>query len=124
MSSTDAIDILLDADGDLDLSTGDVQFTRGAGAVQQGARLRIALIKGEYELDLDEGTDWLNLILVKNPNLPAINVHLRERLLGTPFVSEVQRMAIQFDAKTREATISALASTDFGDSVITVGVTI
>lgn len=121
----DAIGLLLTADNDLDLSTGGLRFSRGAVAAEQNARLRLGLIKGEWYLDLADGTDWLGMILVKNPNLPAVNVHLRERLLGGAYVTEVTRQAIEFDPLTRQARIVVRAQTNFGDTgVITAGVNI
>jgi hypothetical protein len=88
--------------GDLDLSTGDLQFVTGADAVAQHLLVRLRFYLGEWFLDTRVGIPYYSQILVKNPNLAAIRTTYRQAILSTPGVETLERMDLEFDAATRE----------------------
>ena len=88
--------------GDLDLSTGDLQFVTGADAVAQHLLIRLRFYRAEWFLDTRVGIPYYSQILVKNPNLAAIRTTYRQAILSTPGVETLERMDLEFDAATRE----------------------
>lgn len=89
------------ATGDLDLSTGNLRFVRGADAVAQHLKIRLRFVKGEWFLDQRVGIPYRSQIWVKNPNLAAIRTTYRRAILTTPGVDTLERIDLTFDAPTR-----------------------
>lgn len=110
----DPVDFLLDADGDLDVSAGDVQLVSGIAGVSQSVRSHIQLVLGEWFLDESKGVDYYGQVLVRNPNLLVIGQLFREAILEAPFIGEITRLGIAFNKTTRSADVSWSAKTDFG----------
>ena len=105
----------LTSEGDLDFSSGSLEWTEGALAIAQSLRTRLSLFQGEYDLDLDEGLPYFQALLVKNPNPEIVRQAFRERIVATPGVLEVGRLALSLDAPSRTASVSFTVSTDVGE---------
>ena len=61
------MDILLDANGDLDISKrGDISL---GDSVAQKIRIRLLWFEGEWRWDTDEGLPYFDGLLVKNPDV-------------------------------------------------------
>lgn len=84
-----ARDFLQDATGDLAAVAGDFATVAGQAAVLQGIRVRVQTFLGEIFLNQDLGVDWLNQILVKNPDAIVVRELLREAIADTPDVTDV-----------------------------------
>lgn len=122
-SYTPGRDFLLDDEGDIDLSTGDIQFTTGLAAVAQDIYIAIKLFKGEWFLNRELGI----------PYLPNDIVSETDALLGQKFsevkaraafraaietvegVESITRLAVSFDPPMRtmfvEFTVKTVAGT-------------
>lgn len=107
-------DILLDADGDLDLSTGDLQLTTGKAAIAQSLDIGYGLVQGEWYLDLDTGLDLFGTVLVNNPNDPAIQDELTRVAMETDGVLSVNGISMSLDRATRVLTAEITVSTSEG----------
>jgi hypothetical protein len=112
------IDFLQDANGDLDLTTGDLQFATGIAGVGAAQLQNLQMALGEYFLDLSAGLDYFGSILVKNPNLMLIRRLVAEQLADVPFVTQVDRVALSLASDTRTLTATCSSSCDFGTVAI------
>ena len=120
--STDPIDLLLDASGDLVITT-DLQFSTGITAVVQAARIALQSVKGEWFLNDDNGV----------PYWERDNVPTAEALFGQPFDrlkalaafrealdkvpnTTIKTLTVAFDNKSRGLSVSFALTTVFGDT--------
>ncbi len=98
-------DLLLDSDGDLDITGGRLSFTSGASGVAQAIKIRLQSFKGEWFADLESGLPYFESILVKNPNLAAVREYVRQAIISTPFVQSISSLELDFDRAARALTI-------------------
>lgn len=103
------MDLALGDDGDLDLSSGGLALIDGDDALVQHLALRFKLVKGECFLDPDVGVPYFQSVLVKNPDLVAIQSIFRRVILTTPGITEITAFAFAFDASTRRAQLTFTA---------------
>lgn len=111
-------DIALDANGDLDTSTGDLRLLGDQDAVVQDIDTRLGFFRGEWFLDLDEGVPYYEEILVKNPRLNVVRAILTEAMLGSPLVTEVNDLTLDYDAASRTLDVTATLVLNFSLSPI------
>lgn len=109
-------DLALDTFGELDLSTDDLVFVTGADAVAQHLKIRLRLIQGEWFLDTRVGIPYYSQIWVKNPNIGAIQTVFRQAIVTTPGVESLERLDSDFNASTREYTLTFSAKLE-GETV-------
>jgi hypothetical protein len=83
---------------------------------------KLSMWLGEWYLDLSQGTPWLTILGVKNPDLNAVRQVLQGIIAGTPPVNVVNDVSLAFDTTTRNLTWSWTATLDSG-VVITGGST-
>jgi hypothetical protein len=119
-TSLDRRDLALDANGDLDLSTGDLQFTTGTQAIAQSLDIGLGMVKGEWFLDGDEGFDLYGTVLVSDPNQDLITQEIRRVALGTAGVTGVTSIELSFDRPHRTLTADVTVQTDLGELTQTV----
>lgn len=112
---TDPIDVLL-TDGDLDLSSGGLTWSRGLTGVAQAIRVRIQMFKGEWFLNLDEGVPYYEDLLGQRYNEATVRKAFRAAIMATPGVLALDTFTTIFDAATRTVTVSWVATTTFGDT--------
>lgn len=115
----------------LDPVYNDLQFTNGVltllatGSVAECAQelnARFALGKGEWFLDLQQGTPWLQAVLgVKNPDKATISQIWRAVILGTPGVKQILALPIGFNAALRLVTVGTIQIQHDSAAVITGG---
>jgi len=116
---------LLDASGDLDLSTGRAQFAAGLVAARQGVGSRILLIRGEWFLNRADGVAYVeNTYVTADEALigaPFIEGKARREftraILDAPGVVEVITLAFVYSVTTRRLTVTWLARCSFGGTV-------
>lgn len=116
-----AYDLMLDDQGDLDMSSGDLVITSGIDAVRQSAMSRLRFFKGEWFMDELIGVDYWGTILVKNPSLPVVRELLLAEILASPGIASVQQLSLDLDASTRELTTSFKAVQDDGTLLVADG---
>lgn len=120
--TTSPLDLALDSAGQLVIP---LRHTTGVAGVAQLARVRLLLFKGEWFIDLDEGTPWLEndgvdpsqVILGEAFDAGRAEAVVRARLAGTPGLARVTRCAVAFDGADRVLTIDWAGVTVFGNTV-------
>lgn len=105
------MDILLDADGDLHLSTnGDISF---GNSVLQKIRICLLWFEGEWRWNTDVGIPYLTELFIKNPDTDYFESCIREKIFEVEEVTEVKNVAVIYDRKKRTAVIQYTAVTDY-----------
>lgn len=99
-------DLLLDTNGDLDMTTGLLTLVEGVDAIAQHIRTRLRLFVGEWFLDTRAGTPYYEIILVKNPDMTAIAAALRKVIGETPGVISIVSYAQTVNRTTRALTVT------------------
>jgi hypothetical protein len=112
-------DFALDDDGDLDFTGGDRVLISGAAAVQQAVRVKVKTFMREIFLDESIGVDYLNVVLIKNPDPLAVREAIRERIASVADVTEVVGSNLELDRSTREATIRFQYRTVYSQTPVT-----
>ena len=111
--STGAVDLKLNADGDLDISTKrrDLQWVSGGDAIAQLAACRLRLLRGEWLTDTGAGLDFDRVIGVGVTDA-GIEAEVRRVLDNVPGITQV--LSVDVTRSGRAATVQwrALASTD------------
>lgn len=103
--------------GDILISQNRIVLVRGAAAVAQKIRQRLAFMLGEWFLDLRQGVPWLQVILNKVGDVNTAIAILRNVVLTTPGVLEVVSFSAAFDRARRDLRISFVARTIDGDTL-------
>ena len=104
----------LSATGDYQLGHGDLDFMQDTPeAVAQNVMTRLALWRGRWFIDTQDGTPWLQQILGKHE---AVDVVLRSRILETPGVTSIDSFEAVLDPDTRSLSINATISTRYGQT--------
>ena len=107
------LDLLLDDNGVV-LRGGDWAFAIDREGIQQRIGQTLRTIAGEWFLDLDYGLPYFEQVLIKNPNLPAVQDTFRRALLSVKGVSSVERLTLSLDTTSRTLTVSWVVLTDLG----------
>lgn len=121
--STDRVALLLDADGDLDISAGRLQFTSGQTAFAQGADARIKLIRGELFFNRKIGVRWVEndevepgeALIGQAYDEAKARREITAAIAGTPGFGALVSMSLAFNPATRRLAIAWHARTAFGD---------
>lgn len=104
------------ADGDYQLGHGNLDFYQDtAEGVAQNVKTRLALWRGTWFIDTDEGTPWLQEILGKHE---AVDVVLKSRILETPGVISLQSFESILNPDTRSLSVTAIINTRFGTAEV------
>jgi hypothetical protein len=112
------LDLLLQDTGnnvlphDLAIVDGDLVLTKDN--VNQAIRCRLKVLFREWYLDVAEGIPYMEAILVKNPNIPAIEAIFVDKLASTRGVLEILSLDLTPDFKTRKATLRTRIRTKSG----------
>ncbi len=108
---------------------GDWSFGRGAldfhnntpDAVAQAVKTRLQLFRGEWSLDLLEGTPWYSDVLGNGHELTYAPL-LRARILETRGVTEITAFSESFDRESRVLTVQATINTTYGRAILGVDI--
>lgn len=106
------MDIKLDASGDIDVTTGDLQLLGGQEATSQELRIRLRTFLGEWFADTRIGIPYFESILVKNPDSAAVQNFFREAILQTPGVVQLQGLTTAYDGPSRTLSVTFVALVD------------
>lgn len=105
-SSDDFGDIYLDGSGDL-------ATVEDSEAIDQGVRLGLRLIKGEWFLDENAGLDYFGRIFEKGISPSVIAAILKAEVLSNPGIISVETFELDF-AAGRALTVSFTATKEDG----------
>lgn len=95
------LDIKLNADGDLDVSTsGDISMTE---SVRQAVLIRLRWIYDEWRLGPEYGFPWFEEVFVKKPNTVKIKQLIREEILKVSEVRAADVTKVDYDPAKRTA---------------------
>ena len=103
------------SDGEWAIADGDFSSVAGADAVPQGIRIRLGMFLGECYLDETVGVDYIDSILVKNPDPLLVRALLSQAIAETPDVTEVVGAQLVQVGLTRDASIAYECSTVYSD---------
>lgn len=117
---SDPIDLLLDADGDLDITGGDLSFVAGLPAVAQLIKIALQMFLGEWFLNVEAGVPWLQDVLGNKYDPEKVRAALRPSILEVPAVTAILSLETAFHGPTRVLSVSFEVSTEFGDTSGTV----
>lgn len=92
---------LVNGSGDLDDSTDALVLTDGLDGIRQDLTSRLRTFLGEWFLDQNVGIPFFREFLVKNPNQRVVRSVLREVILDTQGIQEIQSLEIELDTTTR-----------------------
>lgn len=113
----------LDADNDIDFSTGTAVWIGGArapdtrlDAIAQHVRTRLQLFQGEWFLDDRVGVPWFQRILGRKGVRDVASQILRSVVAGTPGIVKVDRFDLSIDSD-RHAEVSFSATADTGETI-------
>ena len=97
-----ALDLKLDAAGDLDISTGDLDLVYfDAAGVAQRLQTRLRLGLGEWAFDVTAGVPWRQEILVKGRDVAPARAVLTAQILSCPGVVAIDILNVAIDAAQR-----------------------
>ncbi|EGW50742.1 hypothetical protein HMPREF1022_02303 [Desulfovibrio sp. 6_1_46AFAA] len=104
----------LDPAGDFQMGHGTADYhVDTPEGVAQAVKTRLALLSGEWFLDLTEGTPYVTHVWGKHTR-DTYDPILRRRILQTEGVNELMSYESTFDPETRKITVSAEISTVYG----------
>jgi hypothetical protein len=101
--------------GDMNFGHGWADFIADTPqTVAQSIYTRLLLWQGEYWLDLNAGTPWLQQVLGKPVGPGNPDLAIRSRIARTPFVTAVLDYASYFNPTQRSWSVSCKVDTFFG----------
>lgn len=106
--------VLLDALGDVDLTTGRMVVTTDpAIEYRQKMNARLSSFKGEWRYDTGRGVPYFERIFIKNPRLSDVQAVFFKTIMSVPGTTGVSFTSFSFNKTTRRLTIAFSTSTDF-----------
>jgi len=114
----------LDADGDFQMGHGGADYhVDTPECVAQAVKTRLALLAGEWFLDLTEGTPYASHVWGKHVK-STYDPLLRRRILQTEGVLELVSFESTFDPETRKLTVSVELNTVYGEAAVNTTLTL
>lgn len=108
-------DILLDENGDIDLSGGRISIVRGDDAIKQKLSIRFKFFLGESPYDQRVGIPYFQDILKKDADLNAVRGIFRDTILSTPGIDGLETFELELNTTTRTLTLTFKARKDDGE---------
>ncbi|MBB3006049.1 hypothetical protein [Cupriavidus alkaliphilus] len=106
-----------DADGDYVFGGGSADFYKDVPeAVGQAVVTRLRLARGEWFLDITEGTPW-EQVLGKYTS-GTYDAAIRQRILGTQGVLSLASYSSTLNSETRALSVTATINTIYGPTTI------
>ena len=101
-------DLKLTADGDLDLSTGDVQIFSGIYEIKQRVIITLQFFKGEWFRDTSFGIPYFEQVFGKAQLLSDIRMLIIRAIEGVPNVTKVTQIVLTANTQDRSLTVEGL----------------
>jgi len=108
----------LTEDGDYTLGSGQDFLVNNPEAVAQAVLTRLKLWRGEWFIDLEDGTPYSQEILGKRQRGGSPDGAIKRRILQTEGVREILSYSSNFDGNTRRLKIDATIATIYGTAQI------
>lgn len=108
----------LDGTGDMIMGHGQADYLRDTPlAVAQAVVTRLRLLRGEWFLDLTEGTPYAPAVLGKHTR-ESYDIVIRERVLRTEGVLAITGYESLLDGDTRRLTVNLTIDTVYGPATV------
>ncbi|EOX9201031.1 hypothetical protein ACPX3P_000751 [Yersinia enterocolitica] len=108
-----------DENGDYTFGQGDNTFLiNSPEAVAQAVKTRFELWRGQWFLDLTEGTPYIQSVLGKQRSDVYI-LAIRERILDTQGVNSILEFEANYNGDNRRVTFTATIDTLYGITTVT-----
>lgn len=108
-------DLALDpVTNDLAISGLDLYIIQGADRVRQQLLIKLKLWSGEWFLDTEFGTPYLDEILGKQVSLNGAIAALKRSILEVADVQNITGFSYNFDRKSRSLSVDFQCSTPYG----------
>lgn len=108
-----------DKNGDYTFGQGDNTFlVNSPETVRQAIKTRLELWQGEWFLDTNEGTTYMQSVLGKQQSDVA-SLAIRDRISTTPGVRSILSFDSAFNGDTRRLTLTATLDTVYGPLTFT-----
>lgn len=104
----------LGANNDPVWGQGSSNFLSGAQAVAQAVQTRLQMFQGEWWESLLDGLPLWQKILGVSTTEAQVGLLVQQRILGTPYVSGITNLSVEFASPARSFSISATVQTVFG----------
>jgi hypothetical protein len=112
------IDILLNSDGDIDISNNQLHLTTDdSEAISQRLRIRLRFFYREWILDRSQGTKWFELVLIKGIDKYVADQEVRRRVEETPGIKTIIKWDSVLDERNRTYDITFSVQTDEGNEL-------
>jgi hypothetical protein len=108
------IDLALNSDYDLDTSGLDLKLIGSAEQVRQQLQIKLKLWRGEWFLDTEFGTPYLQQILGKQLTLSGALAAVRKSIMEVDGVRSIIDFNYSFSNTTRTLSLTFTADTPFG----------
>lgn len=108
----------LDANGDYTFGNGQADFFKNSpDGVAQAVKTRLMLWRGEWFLDNEEGTPYLQGVIGKHSEQTRDTV-LRSQILNTEGVTGIASYESNVDPDTRKLNVLVTVDTIYGETTI------
>ncbi len=108
------LDIALNTSHDLDTSSLDLMLVDKANQVRQQLLIKLKLWRGEWFLDTEFGTPYLQQILGKQLTLSGALTALRKSILEVEGVRQILSFSYTYSSSSRKLTVEFTADTPYG----------
>lgn len=99
---------------DLVIIDGDILLISHAERVAQQIKIKLKFFLGEWFLDTRGGIPYIELILVKNPNLTHVRSIFRQQISSVDDVISVNSLNLYLNSQKRELAVNFEAETNYG----------
>lgn len=114
------LDFKLNDDNDLDIAGFDLVLIGGAEQIRQQLLIKLQLWTGEWFLDTEFGTPYLQSILGKQVTLSGALAAIRKSIFEVEGVQSLAEFGYTFSNSTRKLTVNFTAQTNEGLIEVTV----
>lgn len=108
------LDIALNSDHDLDVKGIDLWLVDQAEQVRQQLLIKLKLWTGEWFLDVEFGTPYLQDILGKQLTLSGAVAAIKKSILEVEGVRSIQEFNYNFSSQSRSLSVDFTVDTPFG----------
>jgi hypothetical protein len=108
------MDIKLTNSHDLSVENFDLVLVDGRERVRQQVLIKLKLWRGEWFLDTEFGTPWLQSILGKQVSLSGVLSAIQASVLAVRDVRRFLEFTYNFDRRQRTLTVDFTIDTNFG----------
>lgn len=110
--------ILLNADNDLDLSTGGLSLITDLDSLAQRVKVRLQTFRGECFWSPETGVPWLTQIFAGGvPKTSTLNAAIFSALSSVDGIKEIKSIDYEFDKSTRTLDISLSILSETNESL-------